>query len=129
MIRVLAGLLLTLAASLAFGADQSFAPLGKTAALSVTSTSTVSPIQVPGTPSGSNTQYYLYNDGPNTAFVAWCSTSTCVAVVPTAGSSQLGFPIPSGAVVVLSIPTSAFFAAITQSTKTATLYITPGAGN
>lgn len=122
----LASLLVSLAC---FATDNAFQPLGKTVALPVTATSTATPVQVIGTPSQANTQVYAYNDGPNTAFVAWCSTSTCTAVVPTAGSSQLGFPVPPGAIVVLSIPPNSFYAAITQSTKTATLYLTPGSGN
>lgn len=105
-----------------------FAPVGNTAALSVTATSTATPIQVQG-PNRNATQRMFYNDGPNTAFVAWCPTISCTAVVPTAGSPANAFPVPAGAVVVLSIPTNAFFAAITQSTKTATLYITGGEGN
>lgn len=117
--------ILALASIGAFAADQSFAPVGNSAALSVTSTSTASPIQV-GTAA---TQRMFYNDGPNTAWIAWGATNAVVAVVPTAGSPANGIAIPPGAVMVLSIPPSAFFAAITQSAKTATLYITPGAGN
>ncbi len=58
-----------------------------TAALAVTSTSTVAPIQVKATvPQGAMTQRAFYNAGPNDCFVAATSTAAkAVAVVPTAG--------------------------------------------
>lgn len=76
------------------------------------------------------TQHLLYNAGPNDCFVSHSIISAnAVAVVPVAGTPSAGFPVPVGAVLVLSFPPDAFFAAITASTKTATLYLTPGEGN
>lgn len=102
-----------------------------TAALAVTSTSTVTPIQVKAAvPQGSMTQRSFYNAGPNDCFVAAnAAQGSAVAVVPTAGSPALGFPIPAGALVIYSHAPNTFFAAICAAGKTATLYITPGEGN
>jgi hypothetical protein len=126
--RILFVALLSLVAPACYAQLSAFVPQGNSAMLAVTSTSTTTPIQVQGS-NRNATQRMFYNDGPNTAWVAWCPTSTCTAVVPTAGSPANGFSIPAGAVVVLSVPPNAFFAAISQSTKTASLYITPGQGD
>src|SRR5260221_8426413 len=102
-----------------------------TAALAVTSTSTVAPIQVKATVrQGAMTQRAFYNAGPNDCFVAATSPAAkAVAVVPTAGAPALGFPIPAGALVVYSHPPNTFFAAICAAGKTATLFIVVGEGN
>jgi hypothetical protein len=106
-----------------------FSPQGNTAALSVTSTSTATPIQVKG---GINnaTQRMFYNSGQKDCFICAAATSAAaVAVVPTAGSPAAGIPIPAGAIVVLSIAPNDWFAAICAGSDTTTLYITPGEGN
>ncbi len=106
-----------------------FVPQGNTAALSVTSTSTASPIQVKGNVNNA-TQQLLYNAGPNDCFLAAAATSAAaVAVVPAAGSPALGVPIPAGAVMTLSFPPNSYYAAICAGSGTATLYITPGEGD
>lgn len=99
-----------------------------TAALSVTSTSTVAPIQVKGALNNA-TQRLIYNAGPNDCFLAWSASSTLTAAIPAAGTPANGVPIPAGAIMTLSFPPNAYFAAVCASTKTATLYITPGEGN
>lgn len=127
MKRIALALLAALLPFAALAADQSFAPSGNTAPISVTNASSTA-IQVQGTPANA-TQRMITNVGPNTAFVAWCSTSTCTAVAPSGSTPANGFPVPAGAIVVLSFPPNAWFATITTGTGTATLYITPGAGN
>ncbi len=108
--------------------SNAFSPQGNTAALSVTSTSTATPIQVLGNVSNA-TQHMAYNAGPYDCFLAWGKDATVTAVAPTAGSPANGIPVPAGAIMVLSFPPNAFFAAICASTNTATLYLTPGEGN
>ena len=104
-----------------------FTPRGNSAVLSVTSTSTETPIQVKGT-NNASTQREFYNAGPNDCWYAWGNDGTVVAVAPTAGSPANGIPIPAGAVIIHSLPPNAYIAAITLSTQTASLYITPGEG-
>jgi hypothetical protein len=100
---------------------------GLTAALSVTGTSTATPIQVKGK-NNNATQRTFYNAGPNDCFIAGTALSAdAVAVVPVAGTPSYGIPIPAGAVMTLSFPPNTYFAAIT-ATGTATLYIVPGEG-
>lgn len=97
------------------------------AALAVTDVSTATPIQVKGSLNNA-TQRLLYNAGPNDCWLAWGKTAP-TAVVPTAGSPANGIAIPAGAVMVLSFPPDAYFAAICASGKTASLYLSPGEGN
>lgn len=106
-----------------------FSPHGNSAALSVTSTSTTTPIQVKGDLNNA-TQRLIYNAGPNDCFlVAKAASADAVAVAPVAGTPANGIPIAAGAVLTLSFPPNSYFAAICASTKTATLYITPGEAN
>lgn len=98
-----------------------------TAALSVTSTSTVTPIQVKGTLNNA-TQRLIYNKGPNDCYLAWGPTSTLTAAIPAAGTPANGTPIPAKAIMVLSYPPNAYFAAVCAATETATLFISPGEG-
>lgn len=105
-----------------------FSPQGNSAALSVTSTSTATPIQVKGT-NNNATQRMFYNGGTKDCFIAGESTSAAaVAVVPTAGSPSKGIPIAAGAIVILSFAPNTYFAAICAGSDTTTLYITPGEG-
>ena len=98
------------------------------ACLSVTSTSTATPIQVKGALNNA-TQRMFYNGGTKDCFVAWSKASNPVAVVPTAGNPATGIPIAAGAIIVFSIPPDAYFAAICNAAETTTLYITAGEGN
>ena len=107
--------------------SNAFSPLGDSACLSVTSTSTSTPIQVKG-PNNNATQHLISNLGAKTCFFAW-GTSSIAAVAPTAGSPANGIPIPAGALMTLSFPPNVYFAAITAGSDTTTLYITPGEGN
>lgn len=107
--------------------SNAFTPSGNTVALAVTSTSTSTPLQVKGNVNNS-TQRMFYNAGPNDCFVEAAATATA-AVAPAAGTPGNAFPVPAGAVLVLSIPPNHYFAAISASAQTATLYITPGEGN
>jgi len=104
-----------------------FSPSGNSAALAVTSTSTATPIQVKGA-NNNATQRLVYNAGTKDCFLAW-GASNVAAVAPIAGTPANGQPIPAGAVMVLSFPPNAYFAAITAGADTTTLYITPGEGN
>src|SRR6185369_13350439 len=95
-----------------------------TAALAVTDTSTATPIQVKGALNNA-TQRLVYNAGPNDCFLAWDASATLTAAIPAAGTPANGTPIPPGAVMTLTFPPNAYFAAVCASGKTATLYITP----
>lgn len=107
--------------------SNAFAPSGNSAALSVTSTSTSTPIQVKGNNKNA-TQHLIDNAGAKTCFLAW-GASDVAAVAPTAGSPANGISIPAGAILVLSFPPETYFAAITVGSDTTTLYLTPGEGN
>lgn len=97
------------------------------AALSVTSTSTATPIQVKGALNNA-TQRMIYNAGPNDCWLA-SGAADVVAAIPAAGTPANGVAIPAGAVMTLSYPPNTYFAAVCAATKTATLYITPGEGS
>lgn len=97
------------------------------ACLSVTATSTSTPIQVAGALNNA-TQRMFANDGTKTCWIAW-GASNVTAVVPTGGSPANGICIPAGAIVVLGIPPNAYIAAICAGSDTTTLYISPGEGN
>lgn len=108
--------------------SNAFAPQPtNTAALAVTSTSTVTPVQVKGALANA-TQRMVINDGTKTAFLAW-GASNVVAAVPVAATPANGIPIPAGAIMVLSFPPNAYFAAICAGSDSTTLYIVPGEGN
>lgn len=104
-----------------------FYPNENSACLSVTSTSTVTPIQVKGA-LGNATQRMFYNAGTKDCWVG-AGGSTVEAVIPTAGSPANGVAIPAGAILVLSYPPNTYFAAICAGSDSTTLYITPGEGN
>jgi Flp pilus assembly protein TadG len=104
-----------------------FMPLGNTALLAVTSTTTTTPIQVLPT-NGQPSQHCVYNAGPNDCYIV-SGNSTVAAVAPAAGTPGNGMPIAAGAIMTLTFPAYNYFAAITDSGNTASLYITPGEGN
>ena len=106
---------------------KAFQPSGLSAALSVSATSTSTPIQVRGT-NNNATQRMFYNGGSKDCWVCWAATPTA-CVIPTAGTPANGFPIAAGAIVTLGIPPNAYFAAICGGSDSTTLYITPGEGN
>ncbi len=106
-----------------------FTPQGDTQPFAVTATSTPSPVQVKG---GNNnaTQRMIYNvgSGKDCFLVAAKTAAAAVAVAPTGTTPHNGTPIPAGAIMILSYPPDAYFAAICAGSDTTTLYITPGEG-
>ena len=62
------------------------------------------------------------------AGTAASGTGAPVAVVPTNGTPGNGVAIPAGAIMILSYPPNAFFAAICAGSDTTTLYISGGEG-
>lgn len=106
---------------------QAFQTQGNTVAFSVTATIHAS-VKVSSVPTGSSS-YMIFNAGPDTVFVDMASTSAAaVAVIPTDGTPASGMPIPSGGLVYWVGPPDAYFSMICASTKTATVYVTPGDG-
>ena len=71
----------------------------------------------------------MYNAGTKDCWLAWGSSSSVAAVIPVAGTPANGIAIPARAILVLTFPVNAYFAAITAGSDTTTLYITPGEGN
>lgn len=74
--------------------------------------------------------YRIQNNGTVTAFVAFgkdASTAQTNAVIPTAGNSKNSFPVPPGAIEVVSANVDCYWSAIT-ATGTASVYVTPGMG-
>jgi hypothetical protein len=87
-----------------------------TATLSVTATSSNAAL------GGTGSQVVFQNAGPNTAFVAFGSS--------TVTATTAGFPVLNGQSLQLTRPADAtHMAAICASTQTATLYATPGEGD
>lgn len=77
-------------------------------------------------------QYRIQNNGTVTAFVAFgddASEAQSNAVIPTGGGNNAknSFPLPAGAIEVISGPIDCYWSAITAS-GTAEIYITPGKG-
>lgn len=97
------------------------------AALSVTSTSTSTPIQVKGALNNA-TQRMFVNAGTKDCWFAW-GASNVACVIPTDGVPANGIAVPAEAIMVLSIPPNAYFAAICAGSDSTTLYIIPGEGN
>lgn len=95
-------------------------------AIACTSTSST-PSQKKGT-INNGTQRLIYNAGPNDAWLASGPTSTLTAAVPTAGVPANGVAIPAGAILTLTYPIDAYFAAICKAGETATIYMTSGEG-
>lgn len=104
-----------------------FTPQGNENVLSVTNTSTVTPIQL--TPYGSvqPSQVLAYNAGPYDCFLAW-GASSVVAVAPTAGTSKQGVTIPAGAIMVITTAPGVYYAAISGNASASLLHLTPGEG-
>jgi type IV secretory pathway protease TraF len=94
---------------------------GKTAALSASTTSNVIALSVV------TNQVQVYNATAATAFVQF-GNSRAVATVGSGGTSTSDYPIAPGAVVVVSVPAGATFAAGILSTGTGLIYFTPGSG-
>ena len=108
--------------------SNAFAPQPtNSACLAVTSTSTATPVQVKGALNNA-TQRLVQNLGTKTCFLA-SGASTVVAGIPVDGTPANGTPIAAGAILTLSFPPNAYFAAICAGSDTTTLYITPGEGN
>lgn len=104
-----------------------FVNSGNTFELTV-GTSSTTPLQLTTADGYSGGTVVVYNDGPNTAFIAF-GGSTAAAAIATAGTPALGMPVASGATVTFGIsPNANWVAAICQSAKSATLYFTCGQG-
>lgn len=74
-------------------------------------------------------QYRLQNNGTVTVFVAFGDTANAAqinAVIPT-GTSRNSFPLPAGAIEIISGPTDCYWSGITAS-STASVFVTPGIG-
>lgn len=98
------------------------------ACLACTDVSTATPIQVKGALNNA-TQRLVFNAGTKTVFLAWGAAVSVVAAIPVVGTPANGTPIAAGAIMTLSFPPNAYFAAVCASGETSTLYITPGEGN
>ena len=107
----------------------SWAPVGKTLLVAADTTAPVG-TQAITSPCAGGFQYRVCNNGTVTVFYAWSKTSgaaaAALAVIPTA-TSQDSYPLPPGAVEVVTAPADAYFSAITAS-GTASVFITPGRG-
>lgn len=78
-------------------------------------------------------QFRIHNAGPNTAFYAFgedATTAQSNAVIPTGAGANAkpSYPLPSGAIEVISAPVDSYWSAICAATETAAIYITPGRG-
>jgi hypothetical protein len=74
-------------------------------------------------------QVQVYNSSTTgTAFVLFCSSSSCTASAGSTGTSTADYPVAPGSVVVMTVPNNTTYAAAILSTGSATLYFTPGVG-
>ncbi len=105
-----------------------FAPKGNTAALDVTNVTTVTPIQVLGSPGeGENNNYLVSNSTSQGCFLAFGKRTNITAAIPVMGTSQNSIWLPGNSVQTFTFDSESYFAAITPTGVT-TLYITPGDG-
>ena len=98
---------------------------GKTSAISASTTSANIALSVPA--GSAVQQVQVYNATTATAFVAF-GGSTITASVGSGGTSTSDYPIAPGAVVVVTVPAGATYAAAVLSTSTGLVYFTPGSG-
>ena len=107
-----------------------FTPISKTNAFAVT-TAAHTPVQIttlttsPPHPAG-NTQYRLYNTGPQPAFITFAATSTN-ATLPSDGSAGNSIIVPVGLDIIVTAAPDQYVSLITAS-STATVYVTEGFG-
>jgi hypothetical protein len=99
-----------------------FQPLGKTSAVSASTTSASIQLSVVAN------QVQVANPTTGVAFVIFCSTSVCTAAAGSGGTSTSDYPVAAGATIVLTVPNNTTWAAVILSTSTGLVYLTPGQG-
>lgn len=110
---------------------RAFNPIGKTVVVAGATTAP-SGVQVLSLGAPAAEQYRIYNSGAVLAHVAFgvdASTAQTNAVIPTGSgsNSKSSFPIPAGAIEVVSALPNCYWSAITPS-STADVFVTPGSG-
>lgn len=102
-----------------------FRKTGNTSAISATTTSANVALSTTG---GNFSQIAVYNAGSVDVFVAFGTSSSIAAVVPSSGSPANGSVVPPGQIRGYTVsPDTSHVAAITGS-STATVYVEPGEG-
>lgn len=118
--RVLAGALLACASFLAIAADpkEPFIPRANGCkTLSVTASSAATALAYPDAQ-----QAMVYSAGSDTAFIEFCTSSTCTAAVATS------YPTASGHKEVLGLRPGTTHVAAIAASSTATVYVCVGVG-
>ena len=111
----------------------SLQPLGSTVVLSVGTTAHAG-VQAPGsgTPPIQVTNYRIVNEGPNTVFLAYGTTSAGAvanALIPVDGTPGSGIlVILANAVESFSLPANTWFSGICRAAQSAVVDILPGEG-
>lgn len=110
-----------------------FVPIGPTSKIAAATTAPTA-VQIAGDPTasaGEQRQYRIMNNGSEAAFYAFGVSAAAAAsnvVIPTNASvGGNSYPLPAGAVEVITAPASQFWTAIT-STANFSIFITPGRG-
>lgn len=109
-----------------------FNPCGPTIKVAADSTA---PAGVQASLSGARDkrQFRVHNAGAKTAWYAFGTSGAdaqAKAVIPTGGGAGAkdSYPLPAGAIEVISAPEGSFWSGITATAGSADLYITPGEG-
>lgn len=89
--------------------------------VSLAATTTSSNVALLGVGAGSEYQLRIFNAGPATAFIARGDANTVTA---TTG----GYPVPPGAIEVITCPASIAYVAAICASGSATLYLSTGEG-
>ncbi len=74
------------------------------------------------------TDLMIYNSGNVAAFIAFGTTNTVAAVIPT-GTAANGISIPPGGLIILSKSTDTTYVAGITASSTATVYLYAGIGS
>jgi len=111
-----------------------FMPIGPTSLIAANATAPAG-VQLAGDPTAATmewVQYRIQNNGAQTAFYSFGSNATVAqnnAVIPT--NASVGgncYPLPAGAVEVITAKPSQFWSGITSANTGASVFITPGRG-
>ncbi len=104
-----------------------FSPIGKTVAMSISTSSESDPFTPPAMPGAMGNAVRIFNAGPNTVFVNF-GPSSVVAAIPVENTPADGKPIPSGMVEIWPKGVHTHIAGICGSSESAVIYMTIGDG-
>lgn len=116
-----------------YNPGEPFIPIGATSKIAAAATAPTA-VQLAGDATSATMQtrnYRVMNNGAETAFYAYGANTSLAAsnvVIPTNASvGGFSYPIPAGAIEVITAPAGQYWTAIT-ATNAVSVFITPGRG-